>query len=139
LDERREIALGPWAITEERVQQYLKAVGDTSSLYFETGLAPPLVLAAYAVGALLEKLSLAPGAIHTIQEVETLAPISFGEVISGTASLGRPKRIGERQFISASFALVDGRGGKVLTATSTVAVPAPFQPHQEESRLAPGR
>jgi acyl dehydratase len=126
-------------MTKERVQQYLKAVGDTSSLYFETGLAPPLALAAYAVGALLEKLSLPPGAIHTIQEVETLAPISFGEVISGTARLGRPRRMGDRQFISATFALVNGMGEKVLTATSTVAVPALFQPHQEGSRLVPGR
>lgn len=134
--EQRELALGPWAITEKRVQQYLEAVGDTSSLYFETGLAPPLALAAYAVGALLEKLSLPPGTIHTIQEMETLAPISFGEVVSGSARLGRPKRMGERQFISASFALVNDRGQKVLAATSTVAVPVSFQ---EEARLATGR
>jgi hypothetical protein len=135
--EQRELALGPWAITAERVQQYLKAVGDTSSLYFETGLAPPLALAAYAVGALLEKLNLPPGTIHMIQEMETLAPISFGEAISGAARLGRPKRLGERQFISVTFLLANGRGQKVLAGTSTVAVPLSFQPDQEEARLAP--
>ena len=135
----RGLALGPWAMTGERVQQYLKAVGDTSSLYFEARLAPPLALAAYAVGAFLEKLNLPPGTIHSIQEMETLAPISFGEVISGTLRVGRPKRLGERQFISATFALVNGKGQKVLIATSTVAVPASFQPGREESRLAPGR
>jgi acyl dehydratase len=125
-------------MTKERVQQYLMAVGDTSSLYFETGLAPPLALAAYAVGALLEKLNLPTGTIHTVQEVETLAPISFGEVISGAARVGRPKRMGDRQFISASFTLVNGRGQRVLAGASTVAVPASFQ-LEEESRLAPGR
>ena len=133
MGERREIALGPWAITEDWVQQYLKAVGDTSSLYFETGLAPPLALAAYAVGALLEKLKLPPGTIHMFQEVETIAPISFGEVISGAAHLGRPQLMGGRQFISVTFALVNARGQTVLAGASTVAFPAPFQAEREES------
>jgi len=123
-------------MTGGRVQQYLKAVGDTSSLYSETGLAPPLALAAYAVGAFLEKLNLPPGTIHSIQEMETLAPISFGEVISGTARLGRPKRMGDRQFFSVTFTLVNSGSQKVLTGVSTVAVPASFQLEQEESRLA---
>ena len=139
MSEQRELALGPWPITDERVQQYLEAVGDASSLYFEARLAPPLALAAYTLGALLEKLSLPSGAIHTIQEVEALAPIGIGEVIGGTARVGRPKRMGERQFIAATFTLVNGRGQKVLTGTSTVAIPASFQLDLEKSRLAPGR
>lgn len=135
----RELALGPWAITEERVQQYLKAVGDTSPLYFEAGLAPPLALAVYAVGDLLEKLHLPPGTVHTIQEIETVASISLGEVVKGTAHLGRPKRMGGRQFISVTFALANGRGQKVLNGTTTVAVPESFLLDQEEADLATGR
>jgi len=130
--------LGPWIVTEECVRQYLDAVGDASSLYLETRLVPPLALAAYALGSLLEKLDLPPGTIHIIQEVETCGPISFGEVISGTARLGPSKRMGGRQFISVTFALANGRGQKVLNGATTVSVPESFLLDQEEAHLATG-
>ena len=117
-----ELDLGHWTIDEGLVRQYLEAVGDPSPVYPESGLASPLALAAYALGSLLGQLPLPPGAIHSIQEVETLSPVRLGEEISGVAYLERPRQRGEMQFITAGFTLANGSGHKVLTGKSTVLV-----------------
>lgn len=114
--------LGRWTVTQEWVQQYLNAVGDPAPLYLEAGLAPPLALAAYALGALLRKLTLPPGAVHSLQELATLRPVRFGEEVSGIARLERPRLRGEMQFITASYTLLDCGGQQVLTGKSTVLV-----------------
>lgn len=118
-----EITLGVWKVGEESVRQYLKAVGDTRLEYFQADLVPPLALAAYALGALLEKLALPPGAIHSLQEVETLGPVKMEEEISGVARLERPRRRGSLQFTTASYILQKGNGQQVQTGKSTVLVP----------------
>ena len=118
----KELDLGRWTITEEGVRQYLKAVGDASPVYLESGLAPPIALAAYALGALLDKLTLPPGTIHSIQEVETLQPARLGEEITGIARLGKPKRRGSMEFITADYTLANSTGQRVLAGRSTVLV-----------------
>src|SRR5918996_4519528 len=97
LSPEAEITLGAWKVGEESVRQYLKAAGDMHLEYFEVNLVPPLALAAYALGALLEKLALPPGAIHSLQEMETLGPVEMGEEIRGAARLERPRRRGSLQ------------------------------------------
>jgi len=156
-----ESMFDPWAVSRKGAQGLMQLMPDTASLlgvrdtfnprqnidggvrHLRTLLdryqgSLPLALAAYALGELLEKLDLPPGTIHTIQEVETCGPISFGEVISGTAHLGPSKRMGGRQFISVTFALANGRGQEVLNGTTTVAVPESFPLDEEEAHLATG-
>ena len=117
-----ELYLGRWTITEDLIQQYLNAVGDTSPLYGGAGLAPPLALAAYALGALLQKLSLPPGTVHSLQELETQRAVQFGEELSGIASVARPKLRGNKQFVTISYSLRDQAGLEVQTGKSTVLV-----------------
>jgi acyl dehydratase len=123
LSPEAEITLGAWKVGEESVRQYLKAAGDMHLEYFEVNLVPPLALAAYALGALLEKLALPPGAIHSLQEMETLGPVKMGEEISGVARLERPRRRGGLQFTTASYILQKVSGQQVQTGKSTVLVP----------------
>ena len=54
--------------------EYLHAVGDELPIYGESGIAPPLMLTAKVVGLLLDRLSLPDGAIHSLQDVETISP-----------------------------------------------------------------
>jgi acyl dehydratase len=123
-----EIKLGVSTASEGLVRQYLKAVGDTRLEYFESDLVPPLALAAYALGALLEKLALPSGAVHSLQEMETLGPVKMGEEISGVARLERPRRRGSLQFTTASYTLQKANGQQVQTGKSTVLVPASDSP-----------
>jgi acyl dehydratase len=117
-----EMDLGRWIIGEEQVKQYLDAVGDTCPIYRESEVAPPIALAAYALGSLLRRLKLPPGAVHSIQEIEILSPVCFGEEISGIAHLERPRHRRGMGFITASFTLINDSGDNILTGKSTVLV-----------------
>ena len=70
------ISLGSWDITSEAVREYLSAVGDDLPLYMDSQCAPPIMLAARVVALLLERLSLPDGAIHSLQDLETVDAVA---------------------------------------------------------------
>ncbi len=72
-------------LTSEDIAHYLDAVQDANGIYSERGLAPPLAVAARALGALLEAMELPPGTLHTGQEIEPRAgvPIGASVVLNG--------------------------------------------------------
>jgi acyl dehydratase len=117
-----DIDLGCWKVTEELVRRYLDTTGDLNQDYYQCGLAPPLALAAWALGALLAKLDLPPGAIHSLQEVDTVQATKLGEEIRCTARWERPRRRGDLEFVAASYVLKNSQGEKVQTGKSTVLV-----------------
>ncbi len=77
-------------ITAEDVLAYVDAVQDTNSVYQDRGFAPPLAVAAQALGALLQVLELPPGTLHTGQQFECAAGVPLG------ASLTLSGRIAQR-------------------------------------------
>ena len=109
------------------MREYLAAVGDGQDLYFQHNLVPPLALSAYALGALLEKLALPPGTIHSIQEMEAVLPVAIGQEIGGWAALERPRRWAGLEFTTVSYTLKDDAGATVQTGKTTVLVPAPAE------------
>ena len=117
------INLGSWTIAEKAAKQYLDAVGDGPHLYGETGLAPPLALCAYALGSMLEKLSLPAGTIHSIQEMQAVSGVAFGEVIYGEAVPERPRGRGGLRFLTVGYTLKNGSGQVVQTGKTTVLTP----------------
>ena len=129
-----EIALSSWTVTEESIKQYLSAVGDAHVEYCDWGLVPPLALAAHALGALLEKLALPPGAIHSLQEIESRAAVRFGEEIAGVARLERPRLRGNLQFITAVYTLWNGSGQCIQKGKSTVLVPGGQDTERDRTR-----
>ena len=120
--EHVELDLGAWKVNDEFVGDYLGAVGDGLSTYFQHRLVPPVALAARALGCLLERLELPPGAIHSLQEIETIEPVSFGEEISGTAIVNPAKRRGGMEFITVGLSLKNREGCPTLGSKSTVLV-----------------
>ena len=114
--------LGSWELTEEFVHDYLRAVGDGLPLYSHHGMVPPVALAARALGSLLERLELPPGAIHSLQEVSALTPVAVGQVVTARASVGQPKRRGDMEFITAAVCISDKAGKDVLSSKTTVLV-----------------
>ena len=133
-----ELDLGGWEVTEQYLCDYLAAVGDSTAVYFQHSLAPPVALAARALGALLEYLDLPPGAVHSLQEIVTLEPVSFHQNITGTASVSSPKRRGGMEFISAGFTLRDGQAREVLAGKSTVLVIEPSSTSSSEGEPESG-
>ena len=119
----QQLDLGQWAVGPDFVEQYLGAVGDGSSIYGELDVAPPMALAARALGALLQELALPPGTIHAAQELECRRMVRVGERVSCSAKLSRPLQRGGWQFVSAEFTLSGDNGEAVLGGKSTVLIP----------------
>ena len=117
-----ELDLGVWTVTEDKVRQYLNAVGDEQPAYFDLAMAPPLALSAWSLGALLDQLALPPGAIHSLQGLETYRGVRFGEEIRASAYVTSPRQRGNLKFLSAGYTLTDGAGEQVQSGKSTVLV-----------------
>ncbi len=140
--------LGAIRLGEEFVRDYLDAVGDRSPVYAGHGLVPPVALMARALGPALDCLDLPPGAIHSVQEIHTVKPVSFGQEVTGTVDLGPPRRRGGMEFITAAISLRDSQGEETTSGKSTVIVQdpsddAPKSPSEEmgprSAPVAPAR
>ena len=117
------IDLGGWTLTEDLVKGYLDAVDDDLAVYAETGLAPPLALCAWALGAMLDKMSLPAGTIHSIQEMEALAAVAVGDEIRGEAVPERPRTRAGLRFMTVTYSLKNGSGQIVQAGKTTVLTP----------------
>ncbi|PKB71611.1 MAG: hypothetical protein BZY87_04405 [SAR202 cluster bacterium Io17-Chloro-G6] len=119
LETERILDLGSFDTAPDSVDEYLRSVGDSLPIYKETGIVPPLFLAASALGSLLRKLAFPPGAIHSLQEVTVLAPMATGSEIKVGALMEKPRRRAGLEFITAICNVQSG-GQTALTSKSTV-------------------
>ena len=112
-----------FSISPEGVTRYLDAVGDANAVYVDRGLAPPLAVAALALGALLDVLELPMGTLHTGQEIEAQGGVPLGATL---ALSGRIAQRSERAGLVISvieFAVTpEGSAQPALTGRSTVVV-----------------
>ena len=133
------LEVGWVSVTTKPVGDYLRAVGDELPIYSQTGLAPPLYGTASGLGLMLKSLNLPPGAIHSLQEVDALAPIAFGQELRAVSALERPRERAGLRFITAACVLESAAATSVLTGKSTVMVAESNNaPIQRETRERPG-
>ena len=119
-----KISLGTWEITVGAVEQYLAAVGDKQPIYLASGAAPPLMLAARVVGRLLERLSLPDGAIHSLQDVETINAPRIGALVSAEAQIEPARERGGMRFLTVNYTVIEDKGGLILMrGRTTVLLP----------------
>ena len=119
------ISLGTWEITVDAVEQYLAAVGDKLPIYLASGAAPPLMLAARVVGRLLERLSLPDGAIHSLQDVETINAPRIGALVSAEAQVEPARERGGMRFLTVNYTVTEDKGGLTLVrGRTTVLLPS---------------
>ena len=132
------LEMGWVSVGAKPVEDYLRAVGDELPIYQQTGLAPSLYGTAAALGLLLKTLDMPPGAIHSLQEVDTLAPMAIGQELRAVATLERPRQRGGLRFITAVCALNAAQDTPVLTGKTTVMVAdASDAPSEQENRQRP--
>lgn len=128
------IDLGSWRITAEAVREYLDAVGDDLPVYEDTGRAPPLMLTAKVVGLLLDRLSLPDGAIHSLQDVETVSAPRIGMKAATTARLEPARERGGLRFLTVSYSVSDVSDGTELQRgrTTVLLPPSTNEPATDE-------
>ncbi|MYC31609.1 MAG: MaoC family dehydratase [Chloroflexi bacterium] len=118
------IDLGSWQITADAAREYLNAVGDELPVYRDTGIAPPLMLTARVVGLLLDHLSLPDGAIHSLQDVETVRAPRIGITAATTARVDPPRERGGLRFLTVNYSVTDADSGAELQrGRTTVLLP----------------
>ena len=118
----QKLDLGSIDATLDSVEKYLHSVGDSSPVYNEVGIAPPLFSAASALGSLLRELALPPGAIHSLQEIETVTPVVIGSEVTAQALVEKPRRRAGLEFVTV-VCTVESHGSTAIKSKSTVLVP----------------
>ena len=121
-----EMDLGSWVVNDPTVRRYVHAVGGVQTESADRQLVPPLSLVAHVLGMVLEKLAMPPGAVHSMQEMETLQPVNMGEQISAVAIMERTRRLGDMHFIPISYTLTNSAKEKVIIGKTTVLAPGDF-------------
>ncbi len=118
-----EFSLGEWTLDADSRQAYLEAVGDELPIYGDLNTAPPLALAAQALGRMLDLLSLPGGTIHASQEIRCLKPAALGETVACVGRLSRPIQRGEWRFITVDFTVTGHEKRELIRGKTTVLVP----------------
>lgn len=115
--------LGLVNFAEEPVTAYLQAVGDHLPIYRETGTAPPLFAVALALGQILRQFRLPAGAIHSLQEFDTLKPVEIGSSLRTEAFLERERERGGLRFLTFGVNLKEPAGVPAFAIKTTLLVP----------------
>ena len=119
------ISLGSWEITSDAVHEYLSAVGDNLPLYMDSECAPPIMLAARVVALLLKRLSLPDGAIHSLQDIETVDALRVGSTVSAVATVEPVRERSGMRFLTVNYAVSEeSTGSDLMNGRTTVLLPA---------------
>lgn len=115
-----QVDLGSWTITRSWVQSYLYAVGNPESISLELELAPPIALSAWALGSMLNTLSLPAGTVHSRQELKTHRPVNIGETVRVIARQGKPTQRSGLTMLAVAYTLEGEDGIPAQSGQSTV-------------------
>jgi len=105
------------------VATYLRAVEDSSSLYQDTELVPPLAIAAYAMASLSESISLPSGTIHASQELEFIDTVNINDILISYARVSRQQSRGKFHLLSINFNVFNQRQQAVLAGKTSFILP----------------
>ena len=130
--------LGWASMDEESVLAYLGAVGDELPIYAEIGLAPPICGVALALGQILQQTRLPPGAIHSLQEFDTLNPIELGSKLRTSACLERQRERGGLRFLTFGVSMEDQKHQAALGIKTTLLVPETQDGEGPKRQTEPG-
>lgn len=123
LPKGHEFPLATFTLSRDDVSRYLDAVGDGNTVYLDRGLAPPLAVAALALGSLLEVIELPAGTLHTGQEVDVHAGVPIGAALSLAGRIAqRSQRAGMVIVIIEFDVTPEGALSPALSGRSTVMV-----------------
>jgi hypothetical protein len=107
-----------------RSRAYREATGDALDVYDAHGAVPPLAVAAFALGALLESVGLPPGTLHANESLQARRPVPEGATVECRARVAqRSQRGGWVVTVLESDLMLQGESA--IFARATVLCPAP--------------
>ncbi|MFC1861825.1 MaoC family dehydratase N-terminal domain-containing protein [Chloroflexota bacterium] len=105
------------------VATYLRAVGETSSLYQNTKLVPPMAAAAHALATLSDGISLPPRTIHVSQELEFFDTVNVGDTIVCNAKVIRKQDRGKLHIMTIDLNVFNQKHKRVLAGRTSFVLP----------------
>lgn len=124
LPKGHEFSPTTFELTAEYVHAYLASTGDTSAIYADAGFAPPLAVAARALGALLTFVELPAGSLHTGQEVDVQAGIAVPATLEWSGRIAQRSERGGLIISALEFQVSKaGETDAILTGRTTIMMP----------------
>ena len=103
----------------ERSRAYRAATGDTLPVYDEQDAAPPLAVAAFALGLLLESVGLPPGTLHANETVRAHQVVPAGATVECRARVAQRSLRAGRVFVVLESEITL-EGAPAITTRATV-------------------
>lgn len=123
LEVGQEFPAVSFSLDSDSVTSYLKATGETDSLYEGTGIVPPMAVAAWALISLLEHVVLPEGTIHLSQELQCLSMATEGDTLNCRARVSRKQERGRLRLLDIEFDVVDKEGTPLISGKSSFNFP----------------
>ena len=102
-------------LNSESVMAYLDAVEGDRQIYEKDGIIPPMAIAALAMTAMAEGMSLPPGAIHVSQDLQFLSLVDIDETLTSHARVNRKVERGKFHMLTIGINVYDQKLMPVLT------------------------
>jgi len=108
-----------YELSSSLVTKYLEAVDNSGNNFV-----PPLAVAARAMTAMTQSLSLPPGTIHASQDFEFFKLVPIGSVVSCQAKVVRNLARGQMRMLVLELNVFDQKEQKVQSGKATIILPA---------------
>lgn len=118
-----EFAPSCFSIGVEKTNKYLDAVDGSKSIYEKNNTVPPMSIAALAMTAMAEGLSMPPGAIHVSQDIRFLNPVRINEHLTSYARVNRVVKRGKLHMLSIGINVVNDKNISVLAGETSFILP----------------
>ncbi|MFC1953710.1 MaoC family dehydratase N-terminal domain-containing protein [Chloroflexota bacterium] len=118
-----EFPPGDYKVDSSTASVFLEAVEYTGPLYQDTGLVPPMAVAASALATLSRTISLPPGSIHVSQELEFVTIVNVNDSLTSYTRVNRVQQRGKIHLLTVDFDVRNQYQKTVLTAKTSFILP----------------
>jgi acyl dehydratase len=112
-----------FSIDDVAATKYLDAVDGSKGIYEKNNTVPPMSIAALAMTAMAEGLSMPPGAIHVSQDIQFLNPVIINENLTSYARVNRVVKRGKIHMLNIGVNVVNERNISVLAGETSFILP----------------
>ena len=112
-----------FSIDTGQVAAYMAAVEDRNIIYVENGYVPPMTVAALAMAAMGEQMSLPAGSIHVSQEFSFTDIIRTGDILSSQASVIRNIERSKIHMLTIGINIANQQQNAVVTGETGFILP----------------
>ncbi len=113
-----------YRIDSTMVADYLGVIGETNTVYRDTGLVPPMAVAALAMAQLSGNLSFPAGAIHVSQTFQFHRLASIQDSFTSCARVSRKHGRGKLRLMTIAIDVYNQKKGRVVSGETTFLLPA---------------